>query len=85
MTMVTAFVTRHCLSQGIRQMQGTVDEKTQTFRATIDGEVYEADASNWFLNWENAVKKAQKMQKQKVKDFLRYAAKVEKLTFNKPE
>lgn len=82
MSLVNVFVTRHCLSQGIRQMQGTVDEETGKFNTTVDGAEYEVDTSDWFLNRENAVKKAQKMQKDKVSSLRRYANKIESITFD---
>lgn len=85
MSIVTVYVTRHCLSQGIRLMQGTVDKETGKFSTTVDGKDYEVDSNDWFLKWENAASRARRLQKDKVRSMRRYADKVEELTFTKPE
>ena len=80
MDIVSVYVTRHCLSKGIRLMQGTV--VGDTFVTKEQGVPYEANVQDWFINWEEAVKRARRLQKDKVRSLRRYADRIESLTFD---
>lgn len=81
--MVQAYITKFCLSDGIKIVQGRVDG-TRLWVDEQTGPPY-YDKGDWYLKWEAALARAEHCRLDSIRSAKRRMKKLEDIVFTKPE